>query len=176
MKYIVKKLADDFIFEEIERVRMQFVDGLSYTLESSKIIFDAKAHDPLDLYIEYDFQLEEGEKVVYGFNLAEEIAQSFGLDDKNYHSSEQLLSIGKSLRELADEIERRYDSEPKKTLADIQKKADKKHTEFAENINRSYREVLKDAQEEDEALRQQRSLVGVTSSLIKKSLKGVFKK
>ena len=176
MKYIVKKLTEDFIFEEIERVRMQFVDGLSYTLESANIIFDEKATDPLDIYIEYDFQQKQKEDAVYGFNLAEEIGKSFELTGERYHSSEQLLTIGKSLRDLADEIEKRYDPEPIKTLVDIQEKADKKNTEYAENVNRSYRDVLKDAQAKDESLRQQRSLVGVTSSLIQNTIKGVFRK
>ncbi len=175
MKYSVKKLTEDFIFEEIERVRIQFVDGLSYTLESAKIAFDEKATDPLDIYIEYDFQQKEQEDAVYGFNLAEEIGNNFGLTGEMSHSSEQLLGIGKSLRELADEIDKRYDPEPSKTLADIQDKVDKENTEFAENVNRSYRDVLKDAQAKDEALRQQRSLVGVTSSLIQKTIKDVFK-
>ncbi len=166
MKYIVKRLSDDFIFEEIERVRMQFVDGLAYTLESANVLFDNKAQDPLDIYIEYDFQQKEGENVIYGFNLGEEIAKSFGLNEQKHHSSEQLLMIAKSLRELADEIEKRYDSEPIKTLADIEEKIDKKNTEYAEKVNRSYREVLRDAQSEDAALQKKRSIVGVSSSLI----------
>jgi len=175
VKYIVNKLTEDFIFEEIERVRIQFVDGLCYTLESANIAFDEKATDPLDIYIEYDFQQEEQEDVVYGFNLAEEIGKRFGLTGERSHSSEQLLGIGKSLRDLADEIDKRYDPEPNKTLADIQDQADKKNTEFAENVNRSYRDILKDAQAEDEALQKERSLVGVTSSLIQNTIKGVFK-
>lgn len=170
MKYIVKKLSEDFIFEELERFRMQFVDGLTYTLESSKILFDKKASDPLDIYIEYDFQQKQGETVVYGFNLAEEIARHFGLEGEKYHSSEQLLEMGKSLRDLADEIEKRYDPEPSITLADIKEKQDKKNAEFAENINRSYRQVLKDAKAQDESLRKQRSLVSTT----KNTIKGMF--
>jgi len=175
MKYIVKKLSEDFIFEEIERVRMQFVDGLNYTMESANILFDEKASDPLDIYIEYDFQQQDQDNVIYGFNLGEEIAKSFGLDSTNHHSSEQLLTIAKSLRDLADEIEKRYDSEPNKTLADIEEKKDKKATEFAENMNRSYRDILNDAKEKDSELQKQRSLVGVTSSLLKNTIKGVFK-
>jgi len=175
MKYIVKKLSEDFIFEEIERVRMQFVNGLNYTMESANILFDEKASDPLDIYIEYDFQQQDEDDVVYGFNLGEEIAKSFGLDSTNHHSSEQLLTIGKSLRDLADEIEKRYDPEPTKTLSDIQEKKDKKETEFAENMNRSYRDILNDAKEKDSELQKQRSLVGVTSSLLQNTIKGVFK-
>lgn len=175
MKYIIRKLSEDFIFDEIERVRMQFVDGLTYTLESAKISFDKNASDPLDIYIGYDFQQKEGKDVVYGFNLAEEIAKSFKLDTTNYHSSQQLLSIAKSLRDLADEIDKKYDAEPAKTLADIEEKQSKKATEFAENINKSYREVLKEAKEKDEALQKERSLVGVTSSLLHNTIKGVFK-
>lgn len=170
MKYIVKKLSEDFIFEEIERVRMQFVDSLAYTLESSNVLFDKKASDPLDIYIEYDFQQKQGESVVYGFNLAEEIVKHFGLEGEKFHSSEQLLTIGKSLRDLADEIEKRYDPEPSKTLADIKEKEERKNTEFAENINRSYRQVLKDAQAQDESLRKQRSIVSTT----KNTIKGMF--
>ncbi len=175
MKYIVKKLSEDFIFEEIERVRMQFVDGLNYTMESANVLFDEKASDPLDIYIEYDFQQQDEDNVKYGFNLAEEIAKSFGIDSTNHHSSEQLLTIGKSLRDLADEIEKRYDPEPNKTLADIEEKKDKKATEFAENMNRSYRDILNDAKEKDSELQKQRSLVGVTSSLLQNTIKGVFK-
>lgn len=52
---------------------------------------------------------------------------------------------------------------------------DKKNTEYAEKVNRSYRQVLRDAQSEDAALQKQRSIVGVSSSLIQNTIKGVFK-
>jgi len=175
MKYIVKKLNEDFIFEELEQVRMQFVDALAYTMESANILFDSKASDPLDIYIGYDFQQKEGEEVIYGFNLGEELAHSFGLDAEKTHSSEQLLNIANSLRKLSDEIENRYDAEPAKTLSDIREKKEKKEAEFAENMNRSYREVLKDAKAQDQALQKKRSLIGMPDSLIHKTIKGVFK-
>ena len=155
MKYVIRKLSEEFIFDELEIVRKQFVDALTYTMESANITFDKKANDPLDIYIEYDFQQKHGEDVIYGFNLGEEIAKSFALDADQYHSSEQLLKIGRSLRELADEIDSRYDSEPTKTLAETK---DMKDTEYAENVNRSYRDVLKDAIAKDEALQKQRTM------------------
>ena len=147
MKYIVRKLSADIFIDELEQFRTQFVNGLTYTMETANILFDKKASDPLDIYIEYDFQQQHGEDIVYGFNLREEIARNFALDVDKVHSSEQLLNIGKSLRVLADEIDSRYDSEPKKTLAKTQ---DKKDTEYAKNVNRSYREILKDAIAMDE--------------------------
>ena len=147
MKYIIRKLSEDIFIDELEQFRTQFVDGLTYTMESANILFDKKANDPLDIYIEYDFQQKHGEDIVYGFNLREEITRNFALDVDKFHSSEQLLNIGKSLRVLADEIDSRYDSEPKKTLAKTQ---DKKDTEYAKNVNRSYREILKDAIAMDE--------------------------
>lgn len=154
MKYIIKKFSEDYIVDELEQVRKQFVDALTYTMETANILFDTKAKDPLDIYIEYDFQQKHGEDVVYGFNLREEIARSFSLDVEEYHSSEQLLKIGKSLRQVADEIENRYDSEPSKTRAEIQ---EKKEADFAQNVNRSYKQVLKDAIAQDEALKKKQS-------------------
>lgn len=97
MKYIIKKLSTDFLFDEQEQVRMQFVDSLTYTMESSKVSFDKEAVDPLDIYIEYDFQQKDEKSVVHGFNLGEEIARNFELDVNQYHSSKQLLKISKNL-------------------------------------------------------------------------------
>ena len=168
MKYVIRKLNEDFIADELELVRKQFVDALTYTMDSANILFDKKANDTLDIYIEYDFQQKHGEDVVYGFNLREEIARNFALTGDRYHSSEQLLSIGKSLRELADEIDARYDAEPTKTLADIEEKKDKEKTEYAENVNRSYRQVLKDAIEKDEALQEKRPVNKFMSYLMPK--------
>ena len=161
MKYIIRKLSTDFIVEELEQVRKQFVDALTYTMESANVLFDKKANDPLDIYIEYDFQQKHGEDVVYGFNLREEIGRSFALDVEKYHSSEQLLNISKSLRKLVDEIDSRYDSEPTKTLAEAK---DKKDAEYAKNVNRSYRQILKDAIAKDEALQKEHSLGEVTNT------------
>lgn len=154
MKYVIRKLSAGFIFDELEQVRKQFVEALTYTMESAHVYFDDKASDPLDIYIEYDFQQKSDERVVYGFNLREELSRNFSLDVEKYHSSKQLLDISRCLRKLADDMESRYDSEPNKTNAKIQ---DKKNTEFANNVNRSYREVLKDALAEDEALRKKHS-------------------
>ncbi|MCK5432263.1 MAG: hypothetical protein KAJ03_05935, partial [Gammaproteobacteria bacterium] len=81
--------------------------------------------------------------------------RNFALDVDKYHSSEQLLSISKSLRELAEEIDSRYDPEPTKTLAETQEKKD---SDYAKKVNRSYREVLKDAIAMDEALQKEQSL------------------
>ena len=155
MKYIIRKFSADFIFDELEQVRKQFVDALTYTMESANVIFDKKASDPLDIYIEYDFQQKHGEDVIYGFNLREELIRNFALDVDKYHSSEQLLNISKSLRELAEEIDSRYDPEPTKTLAETQEKKD---SDYAKKVNRSYREVLKDAIAMDEALQKEQSL------------------
>lgn len=155
MKYIIKKLSADFISNELEQVRLQFVDALTYTMESASIIFDKKVKDPLDIYIEYDFQQKGGEEVVYGFNLGEEIAKSFALDVNKYHSSEQLLRISQSLKKLADEIDSRYKLEPPPTLSET---LDKQNTDFAKKVNRSYREMLKEAIAKDEALKKERAL------------------
>jgi hypothetical protein len=159
MKYTVRKLTEDYILDELEQVRKQFVDALTYTMETANISFDNKASDPLDIYIEYDFQQKHGKDVVYGFNLREEIIRNFMLEGDKTHTSVQLLTIGKNLRELADEIETQYDSDPAKTLADTEEKDDQKKTEFATNINRSYSEMLKDAIAKDEALLKERSLI-----------------
>jgi len=40
MKYVIKKLTADFIFDELEQVRKQFVDALTYTMESAHVYFD----------------------------------------------------------------------------------------------------------------------------------------
>ena len=155
MKYIIRKFSENFIFDELEQVRKQFVDALTYTMESANVLFDKKASDPLDIYIEYDFQQKHGEDVVYGFNFREELIRNFALDVDKYHSSEQLLSISKSLRELAEEVESRYDPEPTKTLAETQEKKD---SDYAKKVNRSYREVLRDAIAMNEALQKEHSL------------------
>ena len=55
MKYIIRKFSADYIVDELEQVRKQFVDALTYTMESANVLFDEKANDPLDIYIEYDF-------------------------------------------------------------------------------------------------------------------------
>jgi len=174
MKYVIKKLSANFIFDELEQARKQFVDAISYTLDNAHIVFDKTAEDPLDINIEYDFQEKHGESVIYGFNLREEIAKNFALDVDKQHSSKQLLTISKSLRELADEIDKHYDSDPKKTLADVQEKKDQKATEYAKNINRSYSQVLKDARAEDESLKHESSLDRFKTSLIKNTIKKTF--
>jgi len=153
MKYIIKQLSDDFIFEELEQIRMQFVEGLNYTMANAAIIFDKKAQDPLDFYIAYDFQQKHGEHAVYGFNLRDEILRNFKLDNNQYHSSKTLLSISHQLKKLATELEERYDPEPTKTLATAKEKKD---TDFAKSINRSYREVLKEAIAKDKAASEQK--------------------
>jgi len=150
MKYIIKQLSDEFIFEEMEQVRKQFVEALNYTMESATVFFDENAQDPLDFYIAYDFQQKHGEHIVYGFNLRDEIVRNFKLDKEKYHSSKTLLTISRHLKKLADEIEERYDPEPVKTLAAAKEKKD---AEYAKSINRSYREVLKEAIEKDKAER-----------------------
>jgi hypothetical protein len=154
MKYVIQTLSPGFIFDELEEVRKQFVDALTYTMESANVFFDKEASDPLDIYIEYDFQQKNNHEVVYGFNLREEIAKNFALDVEKNHSSKQLLGISKSLRDLADDIESRYDPEHTKTLAETK---DKKETEYAKKVNRSYSEILRDAIAEDEALQKNHS-------------------
>ena len=155
MKYIIRKLDADFIFDELERVRQQFVEALTYTMETANIVFDKKADNPLDIYIEYDFQQKDRDDVVYGFNLAEEIARNFALDVNKYHASEQLLTISKSLRQLADELDGRYKTEPVKSTVEIQ---DNQNTEYATKVNRPYREMLKEAIAKDEAIQKERAL------------------
>ncbi len=164
MKYIIKKFNEDFILDELEHVRKQFVEALTYTMESANVLFDVKADHPLDIYIEYDFQQKNAKKVVYGFNLREEIAKRFSLDVNQMHSSKQLLKISKSLKELANDIENHYDPAPKKTLDEVKRKQDAKEAEYAKKMNRSYREVLRDALAEDEALKKSRSLARFKSS------------
>jgi len=153
MKYVIKKLSTDFIADELEQVRKQFVDALTYTMESSSVVFNQKGQGPLDVYIEYDFQQKGGESVIYGFNLQDEIAKKFALDVNKYHSSKQLLTIGKQLKLLADEIESRYQVEPSQTLEETE---EKKAEKFAKKVNRSYKQVLKDALAKDEALKKER--------------------
>ncbi|MBS4052823.1 MAG: hypothetical protein KGZ69_16710 [Methylomonas sp.] len=148
MKYIVKQLSDAFIFEEMEQARRQFVEALNFTLENASIFFDKNAGNPLDFYIAYDFQQKHGERVVYGFNLRDEIIRIFNLDDNKTHASKSALALGQQLKKLAEEIEERYDPEPTKTIAETQ---DKKDAEYAKNINRSYRDVLREAIEKDRA-------------------------
>ncbi|MBD9356858.1 hypothetical protein [Methylomonas albis] len=150
MKYIVKQIADDFIFEEMEQARKQFVEALNYTMESATIFFDKSSSNPLDFYIAYDFQQKHGDPVVYGFNLRDEMIRIFNLDESKTHSSTLALAISQQLKNLAEEIAERYDPEPTKTIAETQ---DKKDTQYANNINRSYREVLREAIEKDQAER-----------------------
>ncbi len=154
MKYIIKQINDDFIFDELETVRTQFIEALNYTMENATIYFDKNAKDPLDFYIAYDFQQKNGDYVVYGFNLRDEIIRHFKLDVNKYHSSKLLLSISHQLRNLADELKDRYDPEPTKTIAEAK---DKKDTEYARSINRSYRDVLKEAMAKDEEERMKKS-------------------
>ncbi len=169
MKYIVKRLSDNFISDEMEQVRKKFVDALTYTMESANVFFDEKSKDPLDVFIKYDFQQKDGEDVIHGFNLREEIFRNYGLDVEKYHLSEQLLIIAKNLRLLADEIDFRYDPDPDRTRAEIE---DKKATDFAKNINRSYRDVLKDAIAQDEAMQKEIALEAVKKS--KEALDGEY--
>jgi hypothetical protein len=150
MKYIVKQIADDFIFEEMEQARKQFVEALNYTMESATIFFDKSSSNPLDFYIAYDFQQKHGDPVVYGFNLRDEMIRIFNLGDNKTHSSTLALAISQQLKNLAEEIVERYDPEPTKTIAETQ---DKKDTQYANNINRSYRDVLREAKEKDQAER-----------------------
>jgi len=151
MKYIVKKLSDDFLFDELEQVRKNFVNALTYTMESAEVFFKKDSADPLDIYIKYDFQQKQGSDVIHGFNFRDEIARNFKLDVNEQHSSKQLLIISEHLRKLANEIDKRYVLES--TLNAIETK-DKKATDYAKAVNRSYKQVLKDAKEEDERTRQ----------------------
>lgn len=148
MKYIVKQLSEDFIFEEMEQARQQFVEALNFTMENATIFFDKNANNPLDFYIAYDFQQKHGDPVVYGFNLRDELIRIFNLNDNKYHSSKSALALSQQLKKLAEEIAERYDPEPAKTIAESE---DKKDAEYAKNINRSYREVLREAIEKDKA-------------------------
>ncbi|TPQ28481.1 hypothetical protein [Methylomonas koyamae] len=151
MKYIIKQIGDDFIFDELEASRLQFIESLNYSMESAKLIFDKNPKEPLDFYIAYDFQQKSGEPVVYGFNLRDELLKYFKLDTDKYHNSKWLLTIGQNLKALADELAERYDPEPPKTIA---KEKDKQEAEYAKSVNRSYRDVLREAKAKDEADRQ----------------------
>lgn len=154
MKYIIKQIHDDFIFDELETVRKQFIEALNYTMESATVYFDKNANNPLDFYIAYDFQQKNGDYVVYGFNLRDEIIRHFKLDSNKYHSSKLLLEISQQLGQLSDELKDRYDPEPTKTLAEAR---DKKDAEYAKNVNRSYRDILKEAMAKDEEERMKKS-------------------
>ena len=148
MKYIVKQLSDEFIFEEMELARTQFVEALNYTMATATIFFDKNSNNPLDFYIAYDFLQKHGDPVVYGFNLRDEMIRIFNLDDNKTHSSAMALAISQQLKKLAEELEQRYDAEPTKTIAETQ---DKKDASYAKNINRSYRDILREAIEQDQA-------------------------
>jgi hypothetical protein len=152
MKYIVKKLNDDFIFDELEQVRKNFVSALTYTIESAKIFFNQDSADPLDIFIQYDFEQKAGKSVIHGFNLSEEIARNFKLDVNEYHASERLLMISEKLKVLAKEIDRRYKLVAEPSVLEIR---EKQATEYAKKVNRSYKQVLKDAEEEDKKLKQE---------------------
>lgn len=154
MKYIVKKLSKDFIFDELEQVRKNFVASLTYTLEGAEIFFNKDSSDPLDVFIKYDFEQKAGEKVIHGFNLSEELARNFKLDVNKHHSSEHLLMISEKLKALANEIDKRYKIEAKPSTLETK---DKKETDYAKKVNRSYKQVLKDALEEDAKLRQKQA-------------------
>ena len=148
MKYIVKQLSDEFIFEEMELARTQFVEALNYTMASATIFFDKNASNPLDFYIAYDFLQKHGDPVVYGFNLRDEMIRIFNLADNKTHSSTLALAISQQLKKLAEELEQRYDAEPTKTIAETQ---DNKDANYAKNINRSYRDILREAKAQDQA-------------------------
>ncbi len=154
MKYIIKQIGDDFILDELESARKQFIESLNYAMESAQIIFDKNAKEPLDFYIAYDFQQKNGEPVVYGFNLRDELIKYFKLDSNKYHDSKLLLAISQNLKTLADELAERYDPEPPKTIAE---EKDKQAAEYAKSVNRSYRDILREAKAKDEAERQQQT-------------------
>ncbi len=86
--------------------------------------------------------------MVYGFNLRDELIRIFDLADNKTHSSALALAISQQLKKLAEELEERYDPEPTKTIAETQEKKD---TQYASSINRSYRDVLREAIEKDRA-------------------------
>lgn len=153
MKYIVKKLNDDFIFDELEQVRKNFVSALTYTMESAEIFFEKDSKDPLDIFIKYNFEQKKDKDVIHGFNLGEEIAKSFKLDTDKYHSSERLLMISEKLKLLANELDKRYKVAEEPSVLETK---NKKATEYAKKVNRSYKQVLQDAKDEDEKLRQER--------------------
>jgi len=151
VKYIVKKLSDDFLFDELEQVRKNFVNALTYTMESAEVFFKKDSADPLDIYIKYDFQQKQSSDVIHGFNFRDEIARNFKLDVNKQHSSEQLLVISEHLRRLANEIDKCYVVEATPSALETK---DKKETDYAKSVNRSYKQILKDAKEEDERIRQ----------------------
>lgn len=45
MKYIIKPINDDFIFEELDVIRKRFIEALNYTMESATVYFDTNAKD-----------------------------------------------------------------------------------------------------------------------------------
>lgn len=147
MKYIIKQINDDFLADELEQIRTQFIEGLNYSMESAAIVFDKSAKNPLDFYMAFDFQQKNGELVVYGFNLRDEIIKNFQLDINQQHSSKLLLEISQHLKNLAVEMEVRYTEETPRTIAELKQQQE---TEYAEKINRSYRDVLKDAIAKDQ--------------------------
>lgn len=148
MKYIVRQLSEDIFAEELEQARQQFIEALNYALESATLFFDSQSGNPLDFYIAYDFQQKHGEPVVYGFNLRDELIRIFKLDENHSHSSKLALAISQQLIALAEELQTRYDSEPTKIIEETQEKKD---TDYAKSVNRSYREVLREAMEKDQA-------------------------
>lgn len=148
MKYILRQINDDFLFEELEETRKQFIEALNYNMRSASIVFDKGSEDPLDFYIVYDFGQSNGDPVIYGFNLRDELLKNFKLDVNQYHSSQFLLEISQRLQTLSEEMLARYVLNAPKTIAEIQ---DKQESEYAKNINRSYSDVLKDAIAKDEA-------------------------
>lgn len=150
MKYIIKPISDDFLHEELEQVRRQFVEALNNKMETATLLFDKPAKDPLDFYIAFDFQQNNDDLVIYGFNLREELLRNFKLDSNKYHTSQSLLTISEQLKSLALEIDARYAAHSAQTLAEYQ---DDKATAYAKNINRSYSDVLRDALAEDEKTR-----------------------
>jgi hypothetical protein len=155
MKYIIKQIGEDFIFDELDAARRQFIESLNQAMEKAAIVFDKSPENPLDFYIAYDFQQKNGDYVVYGFNLREELVRYFKLDANPFHNSPLLLAIGQELKVLAEEIEQRYDADPEQAMAALQAEARQRQSqhdaEFAENVNRSYRDVLRQAKAKDEA-------------------------
>lgn len=148
MKYVIRPISEDFLHEELEATRQQFIQALNFNMQSATVVFDKKSKDPLDFYIAYDFQQKNGAPVIYGFNLRDELIKSFKLDLNHYHSSPFLLEISQHLKTLAEEMEARYVLNAPATLME-QREA--QATEYARNINRSYKEVLRDALAKDEA-------------------------
>ena len=148
MKYIVRQISEDFLHDELEATRHQFIQALNFNMQSATVVFDKQAQDPLDFYIAYDFQQKNGNPVVYGFNLRDELLKNFKLDINQYHSSPFLLEISQHLQTLAEEMVARYVLNAPSGIAEIK---EEQETEYARNINRSYKDVLKDAIAKDEA-------------------------